>query len=320
MNNVMLIINCFLYVFSLTEYLIGIKYINNEYNYKNFWFINLLNIILIPCYLILLKKENIKKYLLKENLKILLYPIITGILYTIESIFLYYAIDNLPLGFYVILRSSFIIFNIPLFKFLIKKKISNIYICSCILLILSYILIIKDYTDADNKNDVIKYITAIFFCSLINSIYNNLIEFSIKNNNLLSIIEYQVIFQFTYFIIIFIPSIYYTVSNPPPLNSITIFIYSLISLGLQMYMYNKIFILNNNNSFLSSNILLGGFDLIRRIILLLFAFLFFNEKLNIYVSLSLVFFSISSFLLIYEYFKKNDITNHIELEEEKVEI
>jgi len=316
----MLIINCFLYVFSLTEYLIGIKYINIEYNYKNFWFINLLNIILIPCYLILLKKENIKKYLLKENLKILLYPIITGILYTIESIFLYYAIDNLPLGFYVILRSSFIIFNIPLFKFLIKKKISNIYICSCILLILSYILIIKDYTDTDNKNDVIKYITAIFFCSLINSIYNNLIEFSIKNNNLLSIIEYQIIFQFTYFIIIFIPSIYYTVSNSPPINIKTFFIYTLISIGLQMYMYNKIFILNNNNSFLSSNILLGGFDLLRRIILLLFAFLFFNEKLNIYVNLSLVFFSISSLLLIYEYLKKNDITNHIELEEEKVEI
>jgi len=320
MNNIMLIINCFLYVFSLTEYLIGIKYINIEYNYKNFWFINLLNIILIPCYLILLKKENIKKYLLKENLKILLYPIITGILYTIESIFLYYAIDNLPLGFYVILRSSFIIFNIPLFKFLIKKKISNIYICSCILLILSYILIIKDYTDTDNKNDVIKYITAIFFCSLINSIYNNLIEFSIKNNNLLSIIEYQIIFQFTYFIIIFIPSIYYTVSNSPPINIKTFFIYTLISIGLQMYMYNKIFILNNNNSFLSSNILLGGFDLLRRIILLLFAFLFFNEKLNIYVNLSLVFFSISSLLLIYEYLKKNDITNHIELEEEKVEI
>ncbi len=320
MNNIMLIINCFLYVFSLTEYLIGIKYINNEYNYKNFWFINLLNIILIPCYLILLKKENIKKYLLKENLKILLYPIITGILYTIESIFLYYAIDNLPLGFYIILRSSFIIFNIPLFKFLIKKKISNIYICSCILLILSYILIIKDYTDTDNKNDVIKYITAIFFCSLINSIYNNLIEFSIKNNNLLSIIEYQIIFQFTYFIIIFIPSIYYTVLNSPPINIKTFFIYTLISIGLQMYMYNKIFILNNNNSFLSSNILLGGFDLLRRIILLLFAFLFFNEKLNIYVNLSLVFFSISSLLLIYEYFKKNDINNHIELEEEKVEI
>ena len=53
-NNFILIINCFFYIFSLTEYLIGIKYINNEYNYKNFWFINLLNIILIPCYFILI--------------------------------------------------------------------------------------------------------------------------------------------------------------------------------------------------------------------------------------------------------------------------
>ena len=84
-----------------------------------------------------------------------------------------------------------------------------------------------------------------------------------------------------------------------------------------MFMYNKIFILNNNNSLLSSNILLGGLDLFRRIILLLFAFLFFKEQLNIYINLSLLFFSISSLLLVYEYFQKNNNLNHIELKEEE---
>ena len=316
-NNFILIMNCFLYIFSLTEYLVGIKYINNEYNYKNFWFINLLNIILIPCYFILLKKENIKKYILKENLKILIYPIIVGILYTIESIFLYYAIDNLPLGFYIILRSSFIIFNIPFFKFLLKKKITNIYICSCFLLLISYILIIKDYVNTNDDNYIIKYIVSIFLCSLINTIYNNLIEYSIKKNNLISLIDYQIIFQFTYCIIICIPSIYNTLINPPPLDIKTICIYIFIAFGLQMYMYNKIYILNNNNSFLSSNILLSSLDLIRRIILLLFAFLYFNEQLNIYINLSLLFFSISSLLLFYEYFKKNNNIDHVELKEEE---
>lgn len=312
--------NCFFYIFSLTEYLVGIKYINNEYNYKNFWFINLLNIILIPCYFILLKKENIKKYILKENLKILIYPIIVGILYTIESIFLYYAIDNLPLGFYIILRSSFIIFNIPFFKFLLNKNITNIYICSCFLLLISYILIIKDYVNTNDDNYIIKYIVSIFLCSLINTIYNNLIEYSIKKNNLISLIDYQIIFQFTYCIIICIPSIYNTIINPPPLDIKTICIYIFIAFGLQMYMYNKIYILNNNNSFLSSNILLGGLDLIRRIILLLFAFLYFNEQLNIYINLSLLFFSISSLLLFYEYFKKNNNIEHVELLEENVKL
>ena len=84
-----------------------------------------------------------------------------------------------------------------------------------------------------------------------------------------------------------------------------------------MYMYNKIYILNNNNSFLSSNILLSSLDLIRRIILLLFAFLYFNEQLNIYINLSLLFFSISSLLLFYEYFKKNNNIDHVELKEEE---
>ena len=50
------------------------------------------------------------------------------------------------------------------------------------------------------------------------------------------------------------------------------------------------------------------------------AFLYFNEQLNIYINLSLLFFSISSLLLFYEYFKKNNNIDHIELQEENIKI
>jgi CDP-diglyceride synthetase len=95
-------------------------------------------------------------------------------------------------------------------------------------------------------------------------------------------------------------------------------LYALIALGLQMYMYNKIYILNNRNDFIPANILLSSLDLLRRIIQLLFSFLFFNEQFDRYVVLSLLFLALSSFLLLYQYFRDNRIIRHVELEDVEV--
>ena len=82
-------------------------------------------------------------------------------------------------------------------------------------------------------------------------------------------------------------------------------------------MFNKIFILNNQNDFIPANILLSSLDLLRRIIQLIFSFLFFNEPFGISVVLSLICLGISSLLLLYEYFKDHLIhkIEHIELME-----
>jgi CDP-diglyceride synthetase len=95
-------------------------------------------------------------------------------------------------------------------------------------------------------------------------------------------------------------------------------LYALIALGLQMYMYNKIYILNNRNDFIPANILLGSLDLLRRIIQLLFSFLLFDEQFDTYVILSLLFLAVSSFLLLYQYFRDNRIIRHVELEDVEV--
>jgi CDP-diglyceride synthetase len=95
-------------------------------------------------------------------------------------------------------------------------------------------------------------------------------------------------------------------------------LYALIALGLQMYMYNKIYILNNRNDFIPANILLSSLDLLRRIIQLLFSFLFFDEQFDSYVVLSLLFLAVSSFLLLYQYFRDNRIIRHVELEDVEV--
>ena len=311
--NIILFINCFLFIVTLSEYLICIKYINYEYNYKNAWFNILLSISLTPFYFILLIKDTnrtkLKEYSKSENRIKLLFPFITGILYTIETILVFYALNTLTLSYYTILRSGFIIFNIPFFKYLLHKKITMIYFLSCVLLLISHAIMITNYVNVSIINTIVIFITC-----FLNSTYNNMIEYSIKKYNM-SNIDYQIFFQITYFLIIVSPSIYYTIQDLPPVNAITSLLYFFIAVGLQLYMYNKIYILNNKNDYIPANILFCSLDLLRRIIQLLFSFLFFNEQFDIYIIISLIFFLVSSFLLLYEYISNNNKNNHIELKE-----
>jgi hypothetical protein len=82
-------------------------------------------------------------------------------------------------------------------------------------------------------------------------------------------------------------------------------------------MFNKIYILNNRNDYIPANLLLSSLDLLRRIIQLVFSFLFFNEQFDFSIILSLICLGISSLLLLYEYFKDHFIKKieHVELEE-----
>jgi drug/metabolite transporter (DMT)-like permease len=295
------------------------KYINNAYNYKNEWFNMLLSVFFTPFYCFLfindINKKKLKAYFLSENREKLLFPIGTGILYTIETFLLFYALNTITLSYYTVLRSGFILFNIPWFKFLLFKKITNIYLLSCIFLIGSHILIINNYL-SNNPDDpnIIRNTIIILFSCFINASYNNIIEFSVKKYRIPNI-DFQIIFQITYFILIIIGSIYYTMQNLPPIDAKTIFIYFLIALGLQIYMFNKIYILNNRNDYIPANILLSSLDLLRRIIQLIFSFLFFNEPFDTSIVLSLICLGISSLLLLYEYLKEHFMKKieHVEL-------
>lgn len=319
--NILLLLNCFLFVITLSEYLICMKYINYEYDYKNAWFNILLSVSLTPSYFILLIKDvnrnKLREYAKPENRIQLFYPFATGFLYTVETIMLFYALNTLTLSYYTILRSGFILFNIPFFKYLLHKKITAIYLSSCILLVISHVIIITNYASTRPSDSLPINTLIIFISCFLNATYNNVIEYSVKKYKIPNI-DFQIFFQITYFLFIIGPSIYYTVQDLPPIDGLTMVLYALIALGLQMYMYNKIYILNNRNDFIPANILLSSLDLLRRIIQLLFSFLFFNEQFDTYVVLSLLFLALSSFLLLYQYFRDNRIIRHVELEEVEV--
>lgn len=317
--NFILLLHCFLFVITLSEYLICMKYINNAYNYKNEWFNMLLSVFFTPFYCFLfindINRKKLKAYFLPENRNKILFPVGTGFLYTVETILLFYALNTITLSYYTVLRSGFILFNIPWFKFLLYKKITNIYLVSCFFLIWSHTLIISNYlsNNPDDPNVLRNTIIIVLSC-FVNASYNNIIEYSVKKYRIPNI-DFQIIFQITYFVLIIISSIYYTMQNLPPIDGQTIFIYFLIALGLQMYMFNKIYILNNRNDYIPANLLLSSLDLLRRIIQLIFSFVFFNEQFDVSIILSLVCLGISSLLLLFEYFKDHFIKKieHVEL-------
>ncbi len=319
--NILLLLNCFLFVITLSEYLICMKYINYEYEYKNAWFNILLSVSLTPSYFILLIKDvnrnKLREYAKPENRIQLFYPFATGLLYTIETIMLFYALNTLTLSYYTILRSGFILFNIPFFKYLLHKKITAIYLSSCVLLVISHVIIIMNYANTQPSSSLPINTLIIFISCFLNATYNNIIEYSVKKYKIPNI-DFQIFFQITYFLFIIGPSIYYTVQDLPPVDGLTMVLYALIALGLQMYMYNKIYILNNRNDFIPANILLSSLDLLRRIIQLLFSFLFFDDQFDSYVVLSLFFFAVSSFMLLYQYFRDNRMIRHVELEDVEV--
>jgi hypothetical protein len=124
-----------------------------------------------------------------------------------------------------------------------------------------------------------------------------------KHGDVVSNIDFQIIFQATYFVLAAPWAVVYTVKNAPPITSGTLTMYFFIAFGLQLYMFNKIYILNNKNSVIPANILLSGLDIVRRVIQLTYSFVCFKEPFDATIGVSLVFLAASGGLLLYQYIR-----------------
>lgn len=315
----LLILNSIFFVATLTEYLICMKYITNNYDYKNEWFNVLLSLLFTPFYSCFFFRSfswtKITSYMAPERRHILQYPIITGVLYTVETVFVFYALRTVTLSYYTILRSGFIIFNIPWFRYLLKKPVTRLYYVSCGALVVSHALAVGQYVYAYSSGggggggdggggDVVKNTVIILVSCGLNSAYNNLIEYTMKRHgDVVSNIDFQIMFQLTYFALASPWAVVYTVKNAPPITSDSLIMYFFIAFGLQLYMFNKIYILNSPRSIIPANILLSGLDLIRRVIQLTYSFVCFKEPFDAMIGVSLVFLGVSAGLLLYQYIR-----------------
>jgi hypothetical protein len=266
-----------------------------------------------------------------ERRNVLKYPVITGILYTIETVFVFYALNTVTLSYYTILRSGFIIFNIPWFKYLLKKPVTRLYYASCASLLVSHVIVatqyIFQYQDGGGGGNVVQNTIIILVSCGLNSAYNNVIEYSMSTHgDIMTNIDFQIVFQATYFVIAAPWAVIYTVKNAPPFNPSTMTMYFFIAFGLQLYMFNKIYILNSKNSAIPANILLSGLDLVRRVIQLTYSFVCFKEPFDATIGVSLVFLAASGGLLLYQYIRdyrlgvNRDINRHHRMLDDGVEM
>ena len=310
----LVVVNSIFFVVTLTEYLICMKYITNNYDYKNEWFNVLLSLLFTPFYSCFFIKKfswtQIKSYLSPERRHILKYPIMTGVHYTVETVFVFYALNTVTLSYYTILRSGFIIFNIPWFKYLLKKPITRLYYASCAALMVSHALAAAQYVfhyqaAADNRaQNVLQNTVIVFISCFLNSTYNNVIEYSMaRYGDVMPNIDFQIIFQSTYFVLAAPWAVYYTAKNVPPVTTGTMTMYFFIAFGLQLYMFNKIYILNSKQRAIPANILLSGLDIIRRVIQLTYSFVWFKEPFDAIIGVSLLFLGVSGGLLLYQYIR-----------------
>ena len=290
------------------------KYITNNYDYKNEWFNVLLSLLFTPFYSCFFIRKfsltQIRSYLAPERRHVLKYPIITGVLYTVETVFVFYALNTITLSYYTILRSGLIIFNIPWFKYLLKKPITRLYYLSCGSLVVAHVLSSLQYifyyqANADTRaQNVIQNIAIVFISCFLNSTYNNVIEYSMtRYSNVMSNIDFQIIFQSTYFLLAAPWAIFYTAKNAPPINGSAITMYFFIAFGLQLYMFNKIYILNNQQRSIPANILLSGLDIVRRVVQLTYSFVWFKEPFDAIIGVSLLFLGLSGGLLLFQYIR-----------------
>jgi hypothetical protein len=167
---------------------------------------------------------------------------------------------------------------------------------------------------ADNRaQNVLQNTVIVFISCFLNSTYNNLIEYSMaRYGDVMPNIDFQIIFQSTYFVLAAPWAVYYTAKNVPPVTTGTMTMYFFIAFGLQLYMFNKIYILNSKQRAIPANILLSGLDIIRRVIQLTYSFVWFKEPFDAIIGVSLLFLGASGGLLLYQYIRDYQLGVNLE--------
>ena len=149
----------------------------------------------------------------------------------------------------------------------------------------------SDISMIDNKDDSAMDV-------LIEISVKDVLEPIINKEEDKKMVDYQIIFQLTYFASSIIPSIVGIINNMPLINLELFVIYITIGILSQLSIYNRLQILKSAGA---SNILFCGLELIRRSIIFIFSYVVYMEEINIYIIIGLILFIISSLLLLIEY-------------------
>jgi drug/metabolite transporter (DMT)-like permease len=298
-----IIINSLLYILTNTFSVLGIKLNNYLYNYSNFFislfFLNLFYPIIFLFYLLYYKNfNNITFYLFKFSL-------FCSFLYLIENILIYYSINNTPLSFYVIARTCISFFNLFFKKYYHKNQISFYNYIAIICLLLSYLFLLFDMFNDFNINFIIPFFL-LLLSGFITSLYSNIYEKNFKNIYNDQFFNSKLFFKFKIFSFLIFNLLSFLILFPFSLfhfhnfsNNFNInLIFFITGFCSQFFNIFRIFLLTFNN--IDANKLVAGLDLLRRIFMNLFSYLYFNENFNNLILFSNLFMFLGSFILLFK--------------------
>lgn len=108
-----------------------------------------------------------------------------SLLYAIETSALYWALEYIPLGFYIIGRTSVVFTDILFYKCIIPVTVTAYLYLGAFLLLISYILNIYGYQDeTDYTTNIIVSIVVVFGSGITSSIINNVTKYTTRDTDI----------------------------------------------------------------------------------------------------------------------------------------
>lgn len=298
--NMLIYLSCILYIFMMIITTTITKVTEKYFNYSplsvTVFYMNIFFPVIILLYITKFKIKEILKITKKDFIMI----VIPAVIYSFELVLLYWCLSYVPIGFYMIGRTSGAFVNVLFSKYYIKKLVHKYYYTGLILLIVSYILFLIGLEDKSSKSiNYILSIVVVFLTGITTTIYNNMGEkyFLTKENNVNNKLIYLIIFNSVGFIILMPISLGFAINNDEFINEITPnIVYSIAGLCIQLYTFVKLYILAFKN--ISGNQLLIGTELTRRVITNIIAYTVFNEYYNTLIISANIFMLFGSLFLI----------------------
>lgn len=223
---------------------------------------------------------------------------IASIIYNIECVATYWALQYIPISFYITGRTLTAFINVIYSKLYLIKHINMYYYIGLLFLIFTYIFMIYGNWKQSYTTDEKISIAIIFISSFTTSTYNNMAEKffdEIKTENPIFITKmkaiYRVIFNAYGFVFVMSTSLIcalyldqFTANIGPNI------LYSITGICFQTIILVRLTILSADN--LSGNQVMTCLDLLRRILANMIGYSFFGDYLNTFIIFANIFMAI----------------------------
>ena len=301
-----------LYIYSILYILttlfssLGIKTDQYYYEYDNFWIIIFFNYLLFPLNLILYSHLYSFKSLSNIfNLYIMKETFIPSFIYTIETILLLWALNNIPVSVYIIGRTSSSYFSVIFTKYYLKKEVGKLYYIGLIVLFISYILLFINYNNFEKTIETKIAVVIVILSGLTSSLNNCLIEKKLNSyeDKINMQWGYQIYGNLYGFITIFLVSIFFCIKDKIIYNIfVPNLIFIFVGISFQTYFFFKNSILGTTTY--TGNQIVSGLDIIRRVLTNIIAYFLLSEYYNTEILIATLCMLIGSIFILISQKKK----------------